>query len=256
MTELLLSSGSWVVDLMFFLILVLGTALGAYRGFVSGVCKLAGKIASLIFAFVFCISFANFLETCFHMTSAIADGIAGSIAKNELYAQPLTTNISGAELEGFLGGMELNGIATWLMLRSFARVELIPAGTTPAMMLGSILAKWISVVIAFILLILIVRLGVWGITKTFGALKDAGASIRVVDQVLGAILGLAKALFWIFVVLLVCNWLPFDGLQEFISTSAVVGPIYRSEWFQSATSYAISGVWFDEYVKDLIIPAQ
>ncbi len=255
MTHLLLASGSWVVDLMFFLILVLGTAFGAYRGFVAGVCKLAGKIVSVIFAVVFCISFANFLETCFHMTSAIADGIAGSIAGNELYAQPLASDISGAELESFLGGMELNGIATWLMLRSFKSVALIPAGTTPAMLIGSILAKWISVVIAFVLLILLVRLGAWGITKAFDALKNALAPLRVVDQVLGALLGLAKAFFWIFVVLLVCNWLPFEGLQNFISSSAVVGKIYVSEWFQSATSYAVSGAWFEEYVKDLIVPA-
>ncbi len=249
MIDLLLASSGWVVDLMFFLILILGTALGAYRGFVAGVCKLAGRIVSIIFAVVFCISFANFLETCFHMTSAIADGIASSIAKNELYAQALPADIVGAELESFLGGMQLNGIAAWLIKRSFASVALIPAGTTPAMMLGSILAKWISVVIAFVLLILIVRLGAWGLTKAFGALKNALAPLRVVDQVLGAVLGLAKALFWVFVILLVCNWLPFEGLQNFISSSTIVGKIYVSDWFQSATSYAISGKWFDEYVK-------
>ena len=249
MIDLLLASSGWVVDLMFFLILILGTALGAYRGFVAGVCKLAGRIVSIIFAAVFCISFANFLETCFHMTSAIADGIASSIAKNELYAQALPADIVGAELESFLGGMQLNGIAAWLIKRSFASVALIPAGTTPAMMLGSILAKWISVVIAFVLLILIVRLGAWGLTKAFGALKNALAPLRVVDQVLGAVLGLAKALFWVFVILLVCNWLPFEGLQNFISSSTIVGKIYVSDWFQSATSYAISGKWFDEYVK-------
>ena len=233
MIDLLLASSGWVVDLMFFLILILGTALGAYRGFVAGVCKLAGRIVSIIFAVVFCISFANFLETCFHMTSAIADGIASSIAKNELYAQALPADIAGAELESFLGCMQLNGIAAWLIKRSFASVALIPAGTTPAMMLGSILAKWISVVIAFVLLILIVRLGAWGLTKAFDALKNALAPLRVVDQV----------------ILLVCNWLPFEGLQNFISSSTIVGKIYVSDWFQSATSYAISGKWFDEYVK-------
>lgn len=186
------------------------------------------------------------------MTSAIADGIAGAIAKNELYAQPFSADIAGANLESVLEGQQLNGIATWLMVRSFANVNLIPAGTTPATLLGTIFAKWISVVIAFILLILLVRLGAWCISKAFGALKNAVAPIRVVDQILGAVLGLAKALFWIFVILLVCNWLPFAGLQNFISSSAIVGKIYASEWFQSATSYAISGVWFEKYITDFI----
>lgn len=252
MTALLLTSAGWVLDLAFFMILILGTALGAYRGFVAGVCRLAGRIASFFVALVFCISFANFLETCFHMTSAIAEGIAGAIAKNEAYAQAFSTDLSGAELGSALSGMSLNGLAAWLIVRSFAGVALIPAETTPAMLLGSVLAKWISVAIAFVLLLLIVRLGAWGIQKVFGALKTALAPIRVVDQCLGAVLGLAKALFWIFVLLMVCEWLPFAGLQDFIASSSIVGKIYAKEWFKSATSYAISGKWFEEYIQKLL----
>ncbi len=249
MTASLLASAGWILDLAFFLILILGTALGAYRGFVAGVCKLAGKIASLIFAFVFCISFANFLETCFHLTTAIANGISGAIANNEIYAQVIPEGISGADLKAVLDGMKLNGIAAWLIERSFAGIALIPAETTPAMLLGGVLAKWITVAIAFLLLLLLVRLGAWGIQKLFGVIKNALAPLRIVDQVLGAVLGLAKALFWIFVLLLVCNWLPFAGLQSFIASSNIVGKIYTDEWFQSATSYAISGRWFDEYIR-------
>lgn len=252
MTGLLLASAGWVIDLVFFLLLILGVALGAYKGFVAGLCKLAGKFVSLIIAFVFCISFANFLETCFHMTSAIAGGIGSSIAGNELYAQTIPVDISGAELEGYLSGMQLNGIATWLIVRSFASAALIPAGTTPAVLLGSILAKWISVVIAFVLLLLLVRLGAWGLSKLLGAITSRLAPLRVVNQVLGAILGLAKALFWIFTVLLICNWLPFEGLHNFIASSAVVGKIFVSEWFQSATSYAVSGAWFTQFMSRLV----
>ncbi len=253
MATSLLASAGWISDLVFFLLLILGTAFGAYRGFVAGVCKSAGKIASIFIAIVFCISFANFLEACFHMTSAIAGGIAGSLAKNEAYAVALPADISGAELGGFLEGAQINGIAAWLILRSFASIALVPAGTTPALLLGSVLAKWISVAIAFFLLLLLVRLGAWGLSKAFGALKNVLAPLKVFDQVLGAVLGLAKALFWIFVILAVCTWLPFDGLQSFLSSSSVVGRIYSSEWFRAATSYAISGRWFDEYIKGLLM---
>lgn len=251
MSDLLLASAGWVLDVLFFLALLLGIAFGAYRGFVAGVCKLAGKIASLIIAFVFCISFANFLEVCFHMTTGIASGIASSIAKNEVYAQGIPIDITGAELPTYLEGMELNGIAAWLIVRSFASAALIPAGTTPAVLLGSVLAKWISVVIAFVLLLLIVRLGALGLSKALGAITNSLAPLRIVNQVLGAVLGLAKALFWIFVVLLVCNWLPFEWLHDFIASGAVVGRIFVSEWFQSATSYAVSGVWFTEFMSRL-----
>lgn len=254
MTQLLLAAaGGWILDLAFFLVLILGTVLGAYRGFVAGICKLAGKIASLIFAVVFCISFANFLETCFHMTSAIAEGIAGSLAKNEVYAQAIGENITGAELGSRLGDMQINGLVAWLIQRSFATVAQIPAGTTPAMLFGSILAKWISVGIAFVLLLLLVRLGAWVVSRLFRAINSKIAPLRVVDQCLGALLGLAKALFWLFVVFSICNWLPFEGLQNFIASANIVGKIYTSEWFRSATSYAISGSWFGDYIKDFIM---
>lgn len=248
----LLASVGWILDLAFFLALVLGVALGAYKGFVAGVCRLAGVVASFIFACVFCISFAAFLETCFHMTSAIARGISDSIARNPLYNELLPSEITGAELGSFFDGKGLNGLATWLIERSFAGIESFPAGTTPAMMLGSVLAKWISVAIAFVLLFVLIRAAVWLLEKFFGRIKDAIAPIRIADQLLGALLGLAKAAFVIFVVMLILNWIPIAALHDFIASSTVVGKIFTSEWFQAATSYAISGKWFNDFLQKLL----
>ena len=252
MLENLLASSGWILDLVFFLILVLGTALGAYRGFVTGICKLAGKIVSIIFAFMFCVSFANFLEVCFHMTSAITNGIAASIAKNEVYAIGLPTDVVGAEITMALRGLGVGAFPSWLIGRAFARVELIPAGTTAATLIASVLAKWISIVIAFVLLIVLVRLAVLLISKLFGAIKDSFAPLRVVDQVLGALLGFVESCLLVFLILLLINWLPLASLHAFIGSSNIVGKIFTAEWFQSATSYAISGKWFGKYVKTLI----
>lgn len=253
MTSSLLASAAWVLDLAFFLILILGTAHGAYRGFVWGICKLAGRIASVIFAVVFCVSFANFLELCFHMTTGIANGIGNAIAKNAAYAAPIAADIAGADVAATLKGMDgVSGIAIWFIGATFKKVALIPAGTTPAMMIGSALAKWISIAIAFVLLILLIRLGAFAIHKTFSALKNALAPLRVVDQALGAILGLAKACALVFILLLICNWLPIDALHTFIGSSGIVGRIFQANWFQAATSYAISGQWFDDYVRGFL----
>lgn len=253
MTANLLASGGWVLDLVFFLFLVLGTSWGAYRGFVSGICKLAGKWVSLIFAVVFCISFANFLEVCFHMTSAISSGIAASIAKNEAYAVGIAADTAGAEISTALAQTNIGAFPRWLIKIWFAKVELIPAGTSAAQLIASVLAKWISVVIAFVLLIVLVRLGAFLISKFADAIIDKISPLRVLNQALGGLLGLAKACFFIFVLLLICNWIPLAGLQNFIGSSAVVGKIYTSAWFQSATSYAVSGQWFNDYIKDFLV---
>ena len=248
MLNQLLAANGWILDLVFFLFLVLGTLIGAHKGFVAGVCKLAGTIFSLIFAFTFCVAFANFLELCFHMTSAIASGIAGSIAKNDLYAIGIAQDISGAEIGSVLSEMGIGLIPRLIISRSFASVEVIPAGTTAATLIGSVLAKWISVVIAFILLIIILRLGLFIVAKIFGALRDACAPIKIVDQILGAVLGFVKACLFIFILLAICNWLPIQSLHAFIESSSIVGKIAASEWFHSLTSYAISGKWFSSFL--------
>lgn len=243
MLSQLLATSGWVLDLAFFLILILGTALGAYRGFVAGICKLAGKFASVIFAFLFCASFANFLEYCFHLTTGITTGIASSIAKNGAYGVGLLADVSGAELSDALAQIGIGAIPRWLISLSFKSAELIPAGTTAAMLIGSILAKWITIVISFILLIMLVRLGVFLLTKFFDSVIGNFAPLRIFNQFLGAILGFLKAGVLIFVILTVCSWLPFESFHAYIQSGGLVGKIFLSEWFQNATSYAISGEW-------------
>ena len=53
----LLAAGGWTLDVAFFVILLVGILLGVMRGFVAGICKLAGKIFSVAVAVVFCVSF-------------------------------------------------------------------------------------------------------------------------------------------------------------------------------------------------------
>lgn len=245
--ELLAVGGGWVLDIIFFAVLFLGTFIGCRRGFIQGVCKLAGKLASFIFAVAFCISFANFLETCFHMTSGIAGGLTGAIANNEALAAPLPA-FNGETLDAVLTESGVTGISHWFIVAFFRGVDAMPAGITPASMIASILAKWISIVISFVLLIILVRLGARLLGKGIKSITDRIMPLRVLDQVLGAILGLIKAFVILFAVLLIFNWLPWDGFHNYLESSAVVGGIFRSEWFQAATSYAVSGAWLKDFL--------
>lgn len=249
MTDLLLASSGWILDLIFFLVIILGTAWGAYQGFLVGVGKLAGKITSVICAFLFCAAFANFLELCFHLTTGITMGIANSIAKNELYAVALAKDVAGSEIGSVLKQMEIGAIPRWFISWSFADVASIPAGTTVATLIASVLAKWISIVISFVLLIILIRIGARFLAKGLKNLVDKFTPTRVMDQFLGALLGFAKAFFLAALFIIVLNWLPFTAVRSFIASSSVVGPIASSEWFRSLTSYAISGKWLTKYLS-------
>ena len=65
----------WALDVIFFLILLLGLVLGSWRGFVKGICKLAGTIFAIVVAVTFCNPFKNALESWFGMTSLFASGV-------------------------------------------------------------------------------------------------------------------------------------------------------------------------------------
>lgn len=70
--------GAWILDVAFFVILILGSLIGSIRGFIKGICKIAGTIFSVAVALIFCISFSNTLEKWFGLQTAL-DGAVGNV---------------------------------------------------------------------------------------------------------------------------------------------------------------------------------
>ena len=95
------------------------------------------------------------------------------------------------------------------------------------------LGKVLSVVICFIGLIVIVRLGAWFLGKCVSKLIDRFKPLKKVDRVFGAVLGLAEAALLIFILLVIVSWVAvfFTPIGEYFSSSAVVGSIYKWDWF-------------------------
>lgn len=71
------ASNGWILDIVFFGILLLGIGIGAGVGLVRSVTKIVGTIASIILAVLCCVPFKNLLETIFGMETAISNGIGG-----------------------------------------------------------------------------------------------------------------------------------------------------------------------------------
>ena len=176
---------------------------------------MAGTLFAIIFAVIFCVSFANFLESVFHMTTAIANGLTNSF-HNEALLTPLPSEISGADIKSALEGMQVPLFWRWIISGAFSSVETIPEGTTPAMMLGSTLAKWFSIAIAFVLLVVLIKLAAVLLDKGLSGLVEKCTPFRVVNQLLGALLGLVKAGIAVFLILAVCSLDP-RGRIAFVS---------------------------------------
>ena len=241
---MLLAGNGWILDVVFFLLLILGVFSGVKKGFLLGVSKLAGTILALAVALVFAASFEVFLENVFHMTTAIANGLVGAMSGNEM----LAAEISGANLTEALTAA---GIPAFLANAIADAVGSggLPEGTTAAMLLGPLLAKWIAIAISFVLLLILVKLGVSILSHALTGAVESVKPLAVINQLLGGVLGLAKTALLIFVLLAICSWLPLQGVHEYITSSAVVGALFDSAWFADATSYVFSFRWLTDFLN-------
>lgn len=94
------------------------------------------------------------------------------------------------------------------------------------------LAYWLSVIIAFVSLLILVKLAAWIIGKLFGGLVEKVMPLRILDKFLGGILGLAEMFAIILFLLLVFKWIGIPAVNSFLEGSGVVGKLYFGEWMQ------------------------
>lgn len=249
MQHTLLIADGWIVDIVFFVILIIGLSVGAKKGFVDGVGKVAAIIISIACAFFFCLSFEVFLEQTFGMTTGIANGLVNALSSSD---ERLAMDLSGTGLEEALSTVMPNFFAKIIL--GIYNGEPIPEGTTGAMLLGPLLAKWIAIAISFIILLVGVRLIIWLLTKLLNKIIDSVAPLRILNRLLGGILGMVKAILITFVVILVINWLPLTQIHELIESSYVVSKIINSNLFTIAADYFINMKWLNGYIESFLTP--
>ena len=172
----LLVRGAWVIDILFFALLAVGTLLGVKKGFVAGVCKLMGTLLAIFIGIAFCVPMQASLEKNFGATTALNNAIAP------------------------------------------------PFG------------QWILVAICFIFLVVIVKLGCWLIGLIVNSVANRSTVVRVINMVLGGLLGAFEMFMLIFAILAILRWIPSTQLHNFLSSSVVAGSMFNSQWFINATS--------------------
>jgi len=248
MTSTLLAQASWIMDVLFFLVLVGGLALGVQRGFIKGICSLAGTLFSIAFAFFFCVSFEVFLDNVFGMTTAISNGLVGAFSGSEAMSTP----IGSGDLAQALEEASVPSFIANAIVGAFDGMG-VPDGTTPAMLVAPVVAKWIGIAISFVLLILIMKIGTWLVGKLLTALVERIPIVGTVNMLLGGLLGLFKGLILLFIVFMILSWIPSESMHTFIAESGVVGKIFVSDWFENATSYISSFQWYEDFLAGELV---
>ncbi len=246
MVNNLLVSLGWIVDVVVLIVLLVNVFSGARVGLIEGLGRLGGKLFAIGFAFMFCISFEMFLENTFGMTTAISNGIVDGLLQKPALAVPLDgTEATQSSLQALLPETPPFIIA---ILTNILAGQSIPAGTTGASLLGTLFAKWIAIAISFVLLIIIMRWGVLLVAKVLSGIVNVLPIIGLINRFLGAILGAAKGALTVFILLMLCNWLNIGVVESLLMSSPVVGVIYRSEWFMTATNAFTSFEWLKAFL--------
>ncbi len=99
-------------------------------------------------------------------------------------------------------------------------------------------ASWLSAMIAFVALIVLIRLAAWLLGSLGTALVEKFKPMAVINKVLGGLLGALFAGAVIFLLLALFYWIDAANINEFISESTVVGTIYRWEGFRYAARFS------------------
>ena len=176
----------WILDVVFIITLIGGILLGVHRGFIAGICKVAGMVFSIFVAISFCNAVQVNLEDWFGMTSALAKSIGNETA-----------------------------------------------------------AYWIAVAISFVILLIVVRFCAYVVGRLGTAVVQKVSAFNVINQLLGGLLGLLKSAVALFLVLTFCKylieWTGYEPMEHFISSSTIVGAIFRWDWFIEATTFSFLG---------------
>lgn len=235
-----------IADGVLVVLLIIALFVGVKRGFVKGILKFAGTLFAIVFAFFFCVNFVDFLERTFGMVTFFSGEVMKWFSGNELMNVP----IDGGNLAEAFEAAKIPGFIADGIIAAIGEQE-IPAETTVNMLVSPVLAKWMSIAIAFIALIILVKLAVVIVGKVLSALIERIPVINSINALLGGILGLAKMCIGLFLIFAVLHWLNIPSVNDFFAQSVIIKWFYFSEWFENSINYFISMQWYNDYFADL-----
>lgn len=99
-------------------------------------------------------------------------------------------------------------------------------------------AYWIAVAISFIALLIVVKLCAWLLGMLFTSIVNKVKAFAFINRLLGGVLGLVMAGAAVFLLLTFCQLIHVQAVDNYISSSTIVGSIYNWDWFQQAATFS------------------
>lgn len=206
-----------VLDLIVFALLIFFALIGLRQGFINRVVGVVGGLIALILAFSLCKPFASLLESVFGLTTALGKLIARAFEKND------SLNVTLADSEKIGAVLQAENIPSFIR-NALLKSSIVTSDKTIAQMLGSTIAKYCSAAIAFILLLIIVKLSCKLLKFAFAKIEERSVCVFLANKILGVCFAFLQCLIIIYLFFFVVNILPssFMGwLQDIVEVSKI-----------------------------------
>lgn len=105
-----------------------------------------------------------------------------------------------------------------------------------------LLAYWIANIISFIILFVLVKLGAYLIGRIGTAIVDQSKGLAKLNMALGGLLGMFKSFLIIFFLLAFFTWINVGAVNNYITSSTIVGGLYDSNWFREAVQLTANAI--------------
>lgn len=212
MENMMFSALSAVIDILALTLIFLFAFMGLKKGFAKSFITTFGMFLSLIFAALLASTSAGVLQKNFGMVESISNGLSGFL-----------TNIFGDALmnttleQATEANMSEAGVFSWVIriVLSIQSNNKIPTDVTLNQIICPVIAYYIVLIIAFIILYILFRLALF-LLGEFIVKLHFFKTVRRADKTLGFIFGLMQGIFLFELIVLVIGIIPTGFFQSML----------------------------------------
>jgi len=232
-------SAGTMVDIAIAVVALIFIIVNVCKGFVKQVFGIIATIGSLIIAYYLCSWFADLVNSQFGWRDKLAASILNGFKDNSAFNASLSEENVRAAVDA-AGLPQLIGDIAVKLIGTMGGAEM-----NVAQFLSAVIAKYVFLTGAYIILFIVFRL-ILGLVK-FILLKIVSLPIlNGINRLLGLVLGVIKALFYIYLVIYIINVLPSSvsfiaWLKNAIAESSIV-KIINAESMMELFGKLISGL--------------
>ncbi len=214
-----------ILDIVLIVLIVLTGLIGFSKGFLNSLLSLVGSLLSFVGAFFLAKPLAELLNSWFSLGSTIGKSLSSQITP--FFSS--FTNATGSEI--LANHCSAGGILKYAF-KLFINPETVYESETAlasslGLTAGNLVLMAICIILAFIVIKIVIKL----LSKIFDSMKKNNKAINGLDKLLGLIMGAAKGLLIIAIVIIIANCIQTipavaSALDTVFEGSTVAKPLY------------------------------